>query len=101
MFTKEDIEIINNGLSGEAREKKISDVYGYFVTKVRNNLHVVLGKIIYFIIFCRNVSNWGSFKSEITNVSFACQLLHNRMAIEMASRSTYVSSNNFPREPRI
>jgi dynein heavy chain len=42
MLTKEDIEFINNGLSNEARERKISDVYAYFVEKVRNNLHVVL-----------------------------------------------------------
>jgi len=45
MLTKEDIEMINNGLSAEAREKKISDVYGYFLSKVRNNLHIVLGKL--------------------------------------------------------
>jgi len=42
MLTKEDIELVNNGLGSEAREKKISDVYAYFVEKVRTNLHIVL-----------------------------------------------------------
>ena len=31
MLTKEDLEIINNGLATEARDKKINDVYAYFV----------------------------------------------------------------------
>ena len=31
MLAKEDLDLINNGLANEAREKKISDVYGYFV----------------------------------------------------------------------
>lgn len=31
MLTKEDLEIINNGLATEAREMKINDVYAYFV----------------------------------------------------------------------
>jgi dynein heavy chain len=42
MLTKEDIEIINSGLATEAREKKVTDVYAYFVQKVRSNFHVVL-----------------------------------------------------------
>lgn len=42
MLTKEDIDIINSGLATEAREKKITDIYAYFVQKVRSNFHVVL-----------------------------------------------------------
>lgn len=43
MLTKEDIEMINTALGNEAREKKINDIYPYFVQRVRSNLHVVLG----------------------------------------------------------
>ena len=31
MLTKEDIEMINSALGNEAREKKINDIYPYFV----------------------------------------------------------------------
>ncbi|CAK92427.1 unnamed protein product (macronuclear) [Paramecium tetraurelia] len=43
MLTKDDLEIINQGLQAEARELKINDIYPYFVQKIRSNLHVVLG----------------------------------------------------------
>lgn len=42
MLTKEDMDIISSGLGNEARENKQTDVYGYFVQKVRSNLHIIL-----------------------------------------------------------
>jgi dynein heavy chain len=41
-LNKEDVDKIIQDLSPEAREKKITDIYGYFVKKVRERLHVVL-----------------------------------------------------------
>lgn len=42
MLTKEDLEIINNGLAQQARDHKVNDVYAFFLHRVRSNLHIVL-----------------------------------------------------------
>ena len=42
MLAKEEFDEINNELSAECRDKKISEPYQLFISKVRNNMHIVL-----------------------------------------------------------
>ena len=43
MINKEEMDEIISGLSIETQKKKIFDVYSYYVQRVRNKLHVILG----------------------------------------------------------
>ena len=42
LIGREELEIINQTLQEECRVRKINDVYGLFLEKVRSQLHIVL-----------------------------------------------------------
>lgn len=42
LIGREEMDQINQALQEEARVKKINDIYGFFVERVRNQLHIVL-----------------------------------------------------------
>ena len=43
LLQKDDVEVVNSNLGQEAKEKGFPDAYTYFVDRVRNHMHIVLG----------------------------------------------------------